>query len=216
MKSYMCSDYIISAVSEFYKKRTALLQMGELQQNELNEEIEHVVKEDERLRKKKDDKKYTAKRSIRAAMWMLGRASQVRKRQAISHVFCIERLLRHSFSTEELADLSSSLMGLKSKRTILEQIQVIAKRDRGIALYQVGLQILQEQEENFFGKYFDMEPLLDILGEESMVRDATCPLCGKESSLVDPRFSHLVSRAAKGVAHLPLANAFISVNISIA
>lgn len=124
---------------------------------------------------------------------MLGRVSQVRKRQAISHVFCIEPLLRRSFSASEVAELSDRLEELQNKRTILEQMQVNAKQNRGIAQYEVGLKILQQQEENFFGKYFDMEKLLDIVGDESIVRGATCPLCRKPDSPINPRFSNLVS-----------------------
>ncbi|KAL7910379.1 SNF2 family N-terminal domain-containing protein [Trichoderma velutinum] len=180
---------VVDAVSEFYKKKTALLEMGELQQATLNEEIENVIMENEQRRKGKNVKKgYT--KSIRAGVMMLGRASQVRKRQAISHVFCIEPLLRRSFSTSEVAELCDRLEELQNKRTILEQMQVNAEQYRGIAQYEVGLKILQQQEENFFGKYFDMEKLLDILGDESMVRDATCPLCEKQDSPKSPRFSN--------------------------
>lgn len=185
-------------MSEFYKKKTALLEMGELQQATVNEEIENTLMEDEQRRKGKNVKnKYTGQRSIRAGVMMLGRASQVRKRQAISHVFCIEPLLRRSFSTCEVAELCDRLEELGNKRTILEQMQANAKQNRGIAQYEVGLKILQQQEENFFGKYFDIEKLLDILGDETMVRDATCPVCKKQDSPNNPRFSTSVSPIIK-------------------
>ncbi|KAL6826448.1 SNF2 family N-terminal domain-containing protein [Trichoderma camerunense] len=181
---------VVDAVSEFYKKKTALLEMGELQQATVNEEIENTIMENEQRRKGKNVKKqYTGQRSIRAGVMMLGRASQVRKRQAISHVFCIEPLLRRSFSTCEVAELCDRLEELGNKRTILEQMQANAKQNRGIVQYEVGLKILQQQEENFFGKYFDIEKLLDILGDETMVRDATCPVCKKQDSPNNPRFS---------------------------
>ncbi|KKP06853.1 hypothetical protein THAR02_01050 [Trichoderma harzianum] len=180
----------VDAVSKFFEKKTALLEMGELQQATVNEEIENAVMENEQQRKGKNAKtQYTRQRSIRAGVMMLGRASQVRKRQAISHVFCIEPLLRRSFSTCEVAELCNRLEELGNKRTILEQMQVNAKQNPGIAQYEVGLKILQQQEENFFGKYFDIEKLLDILGDETLVRDATCPVCKKQDSPSNPRFS---------------------------
>lgn len=121
------------------------------------------------------------------------KGSQVRHRQAISHVFCIERLLRQKFSSEELGELNDSLKRFGNKQTILEQMQVGMEADGEILKFRKGLEILQERKETFFGKYFDMKPLLNILGEECNARGATCLLCTTAKPPADPILSDTVS-----------------------
>ncbi|KAL7948632.1 SNF2 family N-terminal domain-containing protein [Trichoderma barbatum] len=165
----------------------SLIGMGDMDENEDDDHVEELQNE-----KKGGKKSKSKKRSLQVTIWMLARASQVRQRQTISHVFCIERLLRHQFLLRELANLRSALEEIGPKQTILEQMQLGVEKDEGILRYQKGLQMMQEREESFFGKYFDMEPLLDILGEEHSVKGVICLLCGKANPPVDPVFSYLI------------------------
>ncbi|KAL6697301.1 SNF2 family N-terminal domain-containing protein [Trichoderma pleuroticola] len=130
------------------------------------------------------------KSSAHGLAWILERASQVRQRQSISHVYCIERLLRNEFHLEELVELREALEEIGAKQTILEQLQLGVEENTGIRKYQKGLQMMQEREENFFGKYLDMRPILDILGEEASVKGVTCLFCRKPP--VDPVFAFLM------------------------
>lgn len=143
---------------------------------------------------KKRRKSEPKERAPRKASYLLTHASQVRSRQSTSHVFCIESLLRQIFSIEELTALRSSLLEVGRKQTILEQMQLDNKADDGISKFQKGLEILKERKEIFFGKCFDMIPLLNILGPECSTRDVTCLLCNEANPPVDPVFSSMVSR----------------------
>lgn len=139
-------------------------------------------------------------RSLRQADFILRRASQVRQRQSTSHVFCIEPLLRQAFSIEELAGLRCNLAQISNKETVLDQMQIGMEAEDEIIKYRHGLNILKEREEPFFGKYFDMAPFLDILGEECSAKDVTCLLCNTAKPPVDPIFSDTVS-LIEGVRH---------------
>lgn len=149
--------------------------------------------EEQQSNKNRRRKSTTKVRSQRQAEYLLRRASQVRQRQSTSHVFCIEPLLRQNFSIEQLAKLRRSLIKVGNKQTVLEQMQLGMKAGDEISNYQQGLKTLQEREETFFGKCFDMGPLLDILNEECSVRDVTCLLCNTAKPPVEPIFSDTVS-----------------------
>lgn len=171
-------------------------EMGTLGLRDLKDidDVEGIDDAEEQQSNKNHRRKAATKvRSRRQQEYLLGRASQVRQRQSTSHVFCIELLLRQNFSVEQLAELRRSLVDIGNKETILEQMQLGMKADDEISKYQNGLKTLQEREETFFGKCFDMGPLLDILREECSVRDVTCLLCNTAKPPVEPVFSDMVS-----------------------
>lgn len=154
-----------------------------------------AFQKNDKAQKKGNKKPKSKKPSEKGLAWILQRASQVRQRQTISHIYCIERLLRNEFYLKDLIELRAALEEIGAKQTILEQLQLGVEEDTGIKKYQKGLQMMQEREENFFGKYLDMRPILDILGEEASVKGVACLLCGKPP--VDPVFSYQVSRETK-------------------
>ncbi|KAL7800231.1 P-loop containing nucleoside triphosphate hydrolase protein [Trichoderma ceciliae] len=182
---------IVDAVSDFYKAKRALLEQGIIGQDELQASIEDLGDINEQQDKKMGQKVEIAKIPSRSMGWILGRASQVRKRQAISHVFCIERLLRHSFEQEDLEALLSGLKQVAMKRTILEQIQMNMGQDDGIVRYHIGMQLLQQRKETVFGKHFDMTRLLNLTIQESMLREITCGLCREAAPPVEPLYADL-------------------------
>lgn len=192
-----CLYIAISAVTEYYEKRKRLLNAGLLGLDDVKDDIEVADGAQDTVDEKPHDKESPKKCSLLAAIRMLGYASQVRQRQAISHVYCIKRLLRHSFSIKQLRGLGCALKGIGNKQTILEQIQLGATESNGILRYKTGLQILQERKENFFSKYLDMGPLLNILGLETSLRDVTCLLYKKAKPPVDPVFSANISQNAR-------------------
>jgi hypothetical protein len=167
------------------RSELGLLGMGDLEEDE---EIMEIMEDAEEQQGTKNRHRKST------AAHRLGRTSQLRQRQSTSHVFCIEPLLRQKFSIEELYKLRCAFEEIEPKRTILEQMQLGIKEDGDeILKYQKGLQILQEREESYFGQYFDLKPLLDILGEDCSVRDVTCLLCNEAKPPVEPVLSHLVS-----------------------
>lgn len=158
------------------------------------DDVEDIDGAEEQQSNKNCRRKSTIKaRSLQQAEFLLRRASQVRQRQSTSHVFCIEPLLRQAFSVEELANLRCNLAQIGSKETVLDQMQIGMKADGEMIKYRHGLNILKERGETFFGKYFDMIPLLDILGEECSAKDVDCLLCNTAKPPVDPVFSDTVS-----------------------
>ncbi|KAK4069128.1 hypothetical protein Trihar35433_5707 [Trichoderma harzianum] len=172
---------VVDAVCKHYKLRQKRKDLSKLGLG-----LDEV--EERRSRKKGFKKPKSKKSSTHGLAWILERASQVRQRQSISHIYCIERLLRNEFHLEDLVELRAALEEIGAKQTILEQLQLGVEDNTGIKIYQKGLQMMQEREENFFGKFLDMRPILDILGEEASVKGVACPLCRKAP--VDPVFSY--------------------------
>lgn len=182
-------------MSDHYTNLQAGCESSTLAERDVKD-IEDVKERDdtkELQNNKKRQKSKPKERSPRKASYLLTRASQVRQRQSTSHVFCIERLLRQNFSIEELDGLRSSLIEVGNKRTILEQMQLGMKADDEMSKFQKGLEILKARKETFFGKYFDMRPLLNMLGAECSTRDVTCLLCNTAKPPEDPIFSSKVS-----------------------
>lgn len=94
---------------------------------------------------------------------------------------------------EQFDELQGKLKEVGNKQTILDQMQIGMKPDDEISKYKIGLEILQERKESFFGKNFDLMPLLRILAEECNARDATCLLCKTAKPPNDPVMSAAVS-----------------------
>lgn len=135
----------------------------------------------------------TKEGSKRQPEHLLQRASQVRQRQSTSHTFCIERLLRENFRMEQFDELQGKLKEIGNKQTLLDQMQFGMKPDDELSKYKIGLEILQEKKETFFGKCFDLMPLLGILAEECNARDTTCLLCNTAKPPEVPVMSDEVS-----------------------
>ncbi|KAL6796687.1 P-loop containing nucleoside triphosphate hydrolase protein [Trichoderma sp. SZMC 28012] len=170
-----------SAVKKYYEKQTTSLHQGTLGQHELEAEIDDALDdvekdEDENKGQKKSKAAKESSESMRSSM---GYASQVRKRQAISHAFCLERFLRHSLKPEDLRELMGALEKVSMKQTILQQIRANVEKDCGTLKYEVGLQQLEQRKEAMFGKYFDMKTLLNLTMGESLLRGGVCLLCQK-------------------------------------
>ncbi|KAJ4857177.1 type III restriction enzyme, res subunit domain-containing protein [Trichoderma breve] len=205
---------IIEAVRNFYDKAVKNLKQGKLKKDKLEAAVGSLDDVEETESKGKGKKKAKdAQSAAQSASCRLGHASQVRKRQAISHSFCIERLLRRSFELEDLNVLMDALENVQSKQTIIEQIRSNIGEDSDMLRYQTGLEILQQREEPMFGKYFDMTELLKLVSAENALRSSDCLLCHKPP--VQPLFAdgcgHIfctkcLSRAAKENHKIDKAN----------
>lgn len=174
----------------FYEKAVKKLKQGKLGKDKLEAAVGSLDDAEENENKGKGNKKA---KDAQSASCRLGHASQVRKRQAISHSFCIERLLRRSFELEDLQELMDALEKVGSKQTILEQICSNIGEDCDMLRYRTGMEILQKREEPMFGKYFDMTTLLKLVAAESALRNSNCLLCNKPP--VQPLFAERVSKA---------------------
>ncbi|PNP59013.1 hypothetical protein THARTR1_01261 [Trichoderma harzianum] len=198
------------AVRTFYENVAKMLKQGKLAKDKLEAAVGSLDDVEETENKEKGSKKG---KDAQSASCRLGHASQVRKRQAISHSFCIERLLRRSFEPEDLKVLMDALEKVQSEQTIIGQIRSNIGEDCDMWRYQTGMEILQQREEPMFGKYFDMTALLKLVRAESQLRSNNCLLCHKPP--VQPLFAdgcgHIfctkcLSRAAKENHKIDKAN----------
>ncbi|KAL5095047.1 hypothetical protein Trisim1_003652 [Trichoderma cf. simile WF8] len=182
---------MVNAVKKHYEKTTTSLHQGTLGQHELEAEIDDALDDEETAKDetKGHKKSKAAKASSESMGSSLGYVSQVRKRQAISHAFCLERFLRQSLKPEDLRELMGTLEKVSMKQTILQQIRANVEKDCGILRYEVGLQQLEQREETMFGKYFDMKTLLNLTMGESLLRGGTCLLCQKPPA--DPTYAEV-------------------------
>lgn len=184
---------LFRAVRNFYENTVKKMKQGKLDKDKLEAAVGSLDDVEETEKKEKGKKKAKdAQFAAQSASCRLGHASQVRKRQAISHSFCIERLLRHTFELEDLKVLMDALENVQSKQTIIEQIRSNIGEDSDMLRYQTGLEILQQQEEPMFGKYFDMTALLKLVRAENELRSSNCLLCNKPQ--VQPLFADGVSK----------------------
>ncbi|EHK20841.1 uncharacterized protein TRIVIDRAFT_123065, partial [Trichoderma virens Gv29-8] len=181
----MEEQVIVEAVKSFYKKAAKRLKQGTIGKDQLEAAVDNLDDAEEDEDEGKGDKAgKIAGVSSRSMSHRLGHASQVRKRQAISHPFCIERLLRRSFEEEDLKELIDALEKLPSKQTIIQQIRLKMGKDCDMLRYETGLKLLEQREEAMFGKSFDMKTLLKLARCESSLRGNNCLLCQKPP--VDP------------------------------
>lgn len=160
------------------------LGLGDLKDIENVEDVDNA--EDHESDNDCRQKPATKEGSKRRSESLLQRANQVRQRQSTSHTFCIERFLRKDLRKEQIDRLLGELKRDGSPRTIFEQIQVGMKPDDELSKYKIGLEMLQGRKEPFFGKDFDLIPLLRILSEECNAREATCLLCNTAKPPQDP------------------------------
>lgn len=181
---------LFRAVRTFYENAVKKLKQGKLKKDKLEAAVGNLDDAEEAENKEKGKKKV---KDAQSASCRLGHASQVRKRQAISHSFCIERLLRCSFELNDLKVLMDALEKVQSQQTIIEQIRSNIGEDCDMLRYQTGLEILQQREEPMFGKYFDMTTLLTLAMAESSLRSSDCLLCHKPQ--VEPIHADGVSKA---------------------
>ena len=182
-------------MKQFCKKATKKSKEGTLRKDELEAAIgnpDDLVKVDEGKGHKKAKAAGASSQSMSCG---LGQASQVRKRQAISHPFWIERLLRGSFEPQDLEDLMDALNQVGSKQTIIQQIRSKMEDGCDMSRYETGLQLLQQRDEVMFGKYFDMKTLLTLARCESSLRGNDCLFCEKPP--VDPVHADNVSVTTK-------------------
>ncbi|UKZ82626.1 hypothetical protein TrVFT333_010419 [Trichoderma virens FT-333] len=189
----MEEQVIVEAVKSFYKKAAKRLKQGTIGKDQLEAAVDNLDDAEEDEDEEKGDKAgKIVGASSRSMSHRLGHASQVRKRQAISHPFCIERLLRRSFEEEDLKELIDALEKLPSKQTIIQQIRLKMGKDCDMLRYETGLKLLEQREEAMFGKSFDMKTLLKLARADKENRRANkgnrqgdmhnCPHkdCGKE------------------------------------
>lgn len=187
-------------MTKHYEEMKLRCELGELGLGDLKD-IQNVEDADKAEDEESDNdcrqNSATKEGSKRQPEHLLQRASQVRQRQSTSHIFCIERLLRENFRMEQFGELQSKLKEIGNKQTILDQMQRGMESDDGISKYKIGLEILQERKETFFGKYFNLMPILEILAEECNARGTTCLLCKTEKPPKEPVISDEVSRIWK-------------------
>lgn len=113
-------------------------------------------------------------------------------RQGVSHVFCLETILREEIDVQEIQSLNKTLKKEGGKIPILKQLEASSKAGDDMQKYRRGLQILAQQKEDCLGGYFRINNLLTLVENEHYVRLQACGECQMEPPL-DPIVSWPVS-----------------------
>jgi hypothetical protein len=131
------------------------------------------------------------KKMVLALIW----AKYTRLRQAVSHPFCLERLLRQTLEVDEVEILREKLAKIRGKEQIVEQLRKFSLSDpSGLAMFDSGLDALAGFDDSCLGGHFDVDHLLRIIENELRIKSKMCPIC-RASPIVEPIISSPVSSA---------------------
>jgi hypothetical protein len=129
------------------------------------------------------------KKMILALIW----AKYTRLRQAVSHPFCLERLLRQTLDVDEVEIMRENLEKVRGKEKIIEQLRRFSLSDpSGLAMFDSGLDALARFDDTCLGGHFDLDPFLRIIENELRMKSKVCPIC-EASPIVEPIISSPVS-----------------------
>ncbi|KAF7554540.1 hypothetical protein G7Z17_g2835 [Cylindrodendrum hubeiense] len=138
--------------------------------------------------------------SITTLQW--GRLSRLR--QAVSHPFNLEKMLRgkveKSFDPESLDPESldrenidrESIMKLNSRLGVQVHLPIIQQLRHGehfadgLSRYSPGLQKLEAMDPRSFWRSFNIEVLLTLVENEHLVKDVNCSLCARQQPPLEP------------------------------
>ncbi|KAH7143752.1 SNF2 family N-terminal domain-containing protein [Dactylonectria macrodidyma] len=138
---------------------------------------------EEAKQKKKEDKKNRTKQETNreASLKML---RLLRLRQAVSHPFNLENMLRtdEDLDLEKIVSLKSKLEA-QVKLSITHQLRLGKQFSDGLSKYSLGLQRLEAAGSFSTWGRFDMELLLTLVENEYRIDGQACRLCCKQESI---------------------------------
>lgn len=112
---------------------------------------------------------------------LTGVAKQLRLRQALSHLYCLERFLMEDLDNDILTSLLSDLKAIQVKRKVVEQLEADEVSRQGLCQYQVGLDVLRDQEHETFGGYFDISKIIEMVAVRCKLKSSNCSETGCSS-----------------------------------
>ncbi|PHH85929.1 hypothetical protein CDD83_10982 [Cordyceps sp. RAO-2017] len=104
-----------------------------------------------------------------------------RLREAVSHVFNIERMLRTSFKVENVQRLRTALGAITDRKCILDQLgSSVDGENFCLEGFETGVAQLRDLKAPVFGGKLEFGCILDILEDRAKVASMTCGYCGEK------------------------------------
>ncbi|RFU77533.1 hypothetical protein TARUN_4747 [Trichoderma arundinaceum] len=88
---------------------------------------------------------------------------QMRLRQSLSHLYCLENLLMDGLAENDIQSLLTKLNSIEKKRTIMEQLEEDETSKKNLEQYELGLEVLADFRQQPFGGYFGVDKIMDML-----------------------------------------------------
>jgi hypothetical protein len=107
----------------------------------------------------------------------------MRKRQAVSHIFNLDRMFYQEFMEGEFEKLIEKLDEDGSRPTALEILQHEAKDGNAMAPYRRGLELVASGTCDILKRDYGFQRLLTLLLAERGTLEAQCSKCGKRPSV---------------------------------
>lgn len=110
----------------------------------------------------------------------------VRERQAVSHCFNLETLLRKRLSTDDLNKMIASFKGIQNRVRIIDQMCQLKTQQEAtvpvgpMAKYKTGVDWLKGRQSPVFGGIFEWNVILHLVSNEHKLRKAVCGCCQLE------------------------------------
>ena len=124
----------------------------------------------------------------------------VKRRQAVSHPFNLEKLLRTSFQPAEITRLKDRFQALSSRTPLREQILKNVTVPGAMDQYASGFDWLSQREEAVFGGMFDWNGLLQLISNEVHIT-GNCAACEKPVELQSPTVVPRLLEQVRGLSH---------------
>ena len=147
-----------------------------------DEQIEKTRATRDTIKKEDDDEKSHFKK----AETRLQCAKLIRLRQATSHAFNLEKMLRTNMTPKNTQRIKRFLNLSSSKTSILDQMLSHEKGRSSFEAYAAGLKLLRDRKEPVFGGIFDWNGMLDLIENEQKVRHVTCSGCKFQTPPIRP------------------------------
>lgn len=143
------------------------------------------IKEQKKKRDKQGDgEQNVAEPDLSRAESRLQYAGFMRLRQAVSHPFNLEKLLRTQITTKEIRQVKARFGESATNASILDQMMANEKNEGGFEGYQAGLNFLRQRKEPVFGGKFEWNATLDMFQQELEAQNSTCSSCEKSALTV--------------------------------
>lgn len=97
-------------------------------------------------------------------------------RQAVSHIYNLEKLIQESMLAEELETLSRGLMALH-RIPFTTQLRKGENDNNNVGRYSVGFDLLAKSPHPVLQGVFDMDTLLAMVRDDHDLKNVSCPAC---------------------------------------
>lgn len=120
-------------------------------------------------------------------------SKMMRYRQAISHVFSLEKLFRSGMLIEDIVRLKTSLANDIERESVLDRLRADFSRGDDIGKYSEGLHLLTSRLRNALDADGRVAPLVSLAKNQQVANMIKCRLCKEAKPPLEPVESHQVS-----------------------